>query len=779
MTVNELTERQRHFLARRLDDVDLSVRASNCLKNINIKYVSELFQYSATDLMRIPNFGKKSLREIEAVFEAEGLTLGHSLPADFIQQQAIAPGTEVKPEKLNGTIELSAEQKAFLAMPLSEFLFSSRVSNFFKRSNLRRVGDLAILGPEQVKKAQGLGRTSRAELIAFLDSHRITQGIRIPEWTEQVAASWAEQHSIVNIARLTLDPYLYSDAIPKSLDWELSALTKLALGANQERNARIVCRFFGFEGTGRKTLEEVGVEYNITRERVRQIVVQFSRRVRGKHVHLPLLNLARSVIEHELPALESDIVSSLCKEHIVTKSFDCSGILAAVSLFDPPTPLRVVSIEGLRVVGDAPTLDSVKRAPAIARTIVSALGCGHLEHVMGDLEIAYDQKAACKVVSALLESIPGLNWLDAQREWFTIADAKRNRLANIIRKVLFVSPDISLSEMRGALQRVHRLGGFSPPRAILREFCKTLAFCRVVDDRILATEDLPSQVTLGEIEQRMFEVLREFGPAMHVAAFRDECLRRGVNTNSFSVYLGNSPILCRLAPETYALVGASISPGEIDDLRLQKVARAPVMLDHGWLGDGRLWLSYRLNLSNIRAGVFSVPSGMRSIVDGEYFIQSADTGSRSSIVIGAGRLSGLRRPLAILGAEDGDTVRLVLDPRNRQAEMSFAEQFPETTTEKSIESTFQDVADLNDNNQTVGPIEITEHAQESTEWQPISAAPALRDLEVRLADSSGRYALLFPCKLLSDGTWINSWLQTPLGTVPIEWREWTESPFEF
>jgi Sigma-70, region 4 len=160
------------------------------------------------------------------------------------------------------------------------------------------------------------------------------------------------------------------------------------MGAAQERNTRIVCRFFGFDGTGRKTLEEVGAENNITRERVRQITTRFSRSVRGKRVHVPLVRLARSIIEHELPALERDVIEVLRKESIITGEFDCTGILAAVSLFDKPTPLRVTNIEGLGVVGNATTLDSLKRAPAIARAIVSAFGCGHIEHVMGDIEVA-------------------------------------------------------------------------------------------------------------------------------------------------------------------------------------------------------------------------------------------------------------------------------------------------------------------------------------------------------------------------------------------------------
>ena len=544
---------------------------------------------------------------------------------------------------------------------------------------------------------------------------------------------------------------------------------------------RIVCRFYGFDGTGRKTLEEVGAEYQVTRERIRQISEKFSRRVRGKRVNSPVLHRARSVLERKLPALEQDIQKTLREENIITEYFDCTGLLAALSIFDQPSLLRITNLEGVRVVGGLQTLDALKRAPAIARTIVSASGCGHLEHVMGDMEIATEQMAARHVALTLLESLAGLSWLNEQKEWFTIADAKRNRLANIIRKILFVSPDVSLSEMRGALQRVRRLAGFSPPRAILRAFCKTLPFCRVNEDedRVKATTEFAHEVILGDNEMCLFEVLRDFGPAMHISAIRNECLRRGMNANSFYVYLGNSPIVCRLAPQMYALVGALILPGTIENLQLQKTSRAPVRLDNGWLSDGRLWLSYRLNVSNIRAGAFSMPSGMREIADGEYFIQSADTGSRNAIMIEAGRLSGLRRPLAILGAEEDDIVRLILDPRTRQAEVTFSEDFLETAIEHLAEPPFRYATTSNGNARETIPIEPTQAVQEHAEWQPISTAPTNKDLEVRLADSSGRYALLFPCRHLPDGAWLNSWLLTPLAATPVEWREWTEKPFEF
>ncbi len=67
-----------------------------------------------------------------------------------------------------------------------------------------------------------------------------------------------------------------------------------------------------------------------------------------------------------------------------------------------------------------------------------------------------------------------------------------------------------------------------------------------------------------------------------------------------------------------------------------------------------------------------------------------------------------------------------------------------------------------------------QNKSDPAEWQPILTAPIDRDLEVRVADSMGHYALMCPCKFIPEQGWINSWLQTPLLHDPVEWREWSE-----
>lgn len=67
-------------LLKKVEELELSVRSANCLKNENILYIGDLVQKSENEMLKTPNFGRKSLNEIKEVLETMGLTLGMSIP---------------------------------------------------------------------------------------------------------------------------------------------------------------------------------------------------------------------------------------------------------------------------------------------------------------------------------------------------------------------------------------------------------------------------------------------------------------------------------------------------------------------------------------------------------------------------------------------------------------------------------------------------------------------------------------------------------------------------
>jgi DNA-directed RNA polymerase subunit alpha len=68
-------------LARPVDELELSVRASHCLKAANIRTIADLVVRTESEMLQFPNFGKKSLDEIKVILESMGLSLGMKLPA--------------------------------------------------------------------------------------------------------------------------------------------------------------------------------------------------------------------------------------------------------------------------------------------------------------------------------------------------------------------------------------------------------------------------------------------------------------------------------------------------------------------------------------------------------------------------------------------------------------------------------------------------------------------------------------------------------------------------
>ncbi len=78
-------------LLKKVDELELSVRSANCLKNDNLVYIGDLIQKSEAEMLRTPNFGRKSLNEIKEVLAQMGLHLGMEVqgwPPENIEELA-------------------------------------------------------------------------------------------------------------------------------------------------------------------------------------------------------------------------------------------------------------------------------------------------------------------------------------------------------------------------------------------------------------------------------------------------------------------------------------------------------------------------------------------------------------------------------------------------------------------------------------------------------------------------------------------------------------------
>jgi DNA-directed RNA polymerase subunit alpha len=79
-TTESDTNQLNRYLLKKVDELELSVRSANCLKNDNIIYIGDLVGKSEAEMLRTPNFGRKSLNEIKEVLSSMGLRLGMDIP---------------------------------------------------------------------------------------------------------------------------------------------------------------------------------------------------------------------------------------------------------------------------------------------------------------------------------------------------------------------------------------------------------------------------------------------------------------------------------------------------------------------------------------------------------------------------------------------------------------------------------------------------------------------------------------------------------------------------
>ena len=86
-------------LKRSVDELELSVRSYNCLKNANIRNIGELVQKSEAEMLKTRNFGRKSLNEIKEILETLSLNLGMKLEDDVLAELAKADVVQSEPEE--------------------------------------------------------------------------------------------------------------------------------------------------------------------------------------------------------------------------------------------------------------------------------------------------------------------------------------------------------------------------------------------------------------------------------------------------------------------------------------------------------------------------------------------------------------------------------------------------------------------------------------------------------------------------------------------------------
>lgn len=146
-----------------VSDFELSVRARNCLKKMNIRTLGDLTRVTEQQLLSSKNFGETSLQEIQEMMSSKGLRLGQSLEPGAMNDHRYRPHQA-----------LSEQEQAVLNKSVSELNLSVRARKCMNRLGINSLGDLVQRSADELLEAKNFGQTSLNEVRDKLAQYGLT-----------------------------------------------------------------------------------------------------------------------------------------------------------------------------------------------------------------------------------------------------------------------------------------------------------------------------------------------------------------------------------------------------------------------------------------------------------------------------------------------------------------------------------------------------------------------------------------------------------------------------
>lgn len=432
----------------------------------------------------------------------------------------------------------------------------------------------------------------------------------------------------------------------------------------KSRNRDFTVRLLGWDGNGGQTLESIGLEFGVTRERIRQISQHHKDRLQEKPPYLPILDRTIEVIATHAPILETKIAEILIEKRLVKSMFKISGILDAAETAGRECPFIIEFGDGQPYIVPRDMEGVTKHILQVTRKAISHWGVTTIEDVAAQASNVVGKKVFSEFVSTVVSAQVGFSWLDITSGWFWLNSTARNALLTQIEKVLSVCKRIHISELRAGVSRHHRREGFAPPQRVLLALCEKTGGCKIEGSFVVADPPLHYGEILSQTEKIIVEVLKKKGPLMERQKLENLSVAGGIKRDTFYIHLTYSPALARLAPGVYGIRGVDVNPGQAEALVVQR-RKTRVLADYGWLQDGRIFLSYKLSEGSIANGIVSVPSKMKQYLQGIYELRAADGQPMGQLSIKESQAWGLGPMFRRRGGDIGDALRMLFDLKTK------------------------------------------------------------------------------------------------------------------
>jgi hypothetical protein len=437
------------------------------------------------------------------------------------------------------------------------------------------------------------------------------------------------------------------------------------------RAVAAIVDYLGWNGEGVRREHPLSGPSGRANESVEKIIDRAIRRLRGNGFIPEAVLRSIAVAEQSLPILESELCEALLNAKLCFVRFSCEALVSAAAVFTETPPFELVRFGSKDGLVKSGTADEINHLALIAENLMHFRGCANVLELTDRAREIFGPNTSQNFTEAIIRTGPRFEWLDQDGGWFWYMPNRSrgsNRLIDQIKQIIAATPSISLRELRAAIRRDHRRGGFAPPLKVLASVCKRLFFIRIDGDTVTRIPSMPQwDEALGPHEATLVSILQASAPLLRREELVARCRQRGMKENTIKQLMSHSAILTMPVPGMYALIGATVAAGQDDAPAPHPVEAVSTNGVHGRLLDGRVFLAWKLDSSALRNGVLRVPEPVSSLVQGDYRLKAV-TGRELGILqvrqLACWDVRGLLRYAA---GDVDDTLIIVLDPRGQDA----------------------------------------------------------------------------------------------------------------
>jgi hypothetical protein len=656
----------RHISLKRLG---LSVRASNCLRVQKISTVAQLIDLRADTILSWQNAGKKTLEELRQVLARLGLNLAGELPqperqdhrfvAEIVSAEA-AQSEKDKDERPTALHAVSDPLQRALVTPVDLLHLSVRAEHGIKALKVKYLGELAQLRLQDIVAVRSIGRKTAREIERALREFGLRFGIEVTDWSRERASDLYQQFKEeIEGKQCKKDESLLNSFGPQPvcLEDELLRIAKALEPGG--RNARLLLDFWGWGGQGSRTLESVGQQYKLTRERVRQIQARALKRLASRSFPVPFATKAIGVLGAAVPDVESALSQTVAEAGVSRAHFHPSGLEIAAHHLGLRWPFASVAIGSDKALTYANDAEALSKSHQLLRRRTSEQGCANITALAAELGI---EGTKTNGLSRILNIDGHTVWLDSDKEWLYTTSSARNRLYNLCGKIFGVTEKVHLSELRRAVSKSRRLA-MCPPQGILAAFIERCGLSHVENGIAIAVPGAGIPPAPGSAEACMVRVLNTYGPVMDGEDFAEKCIAEGLNATTVYIYRLISPLISSLGRNVFCRVGAEVPPGSVESVIAGR-RTTPLAYDHGWTVKGNLWFGLELSRQQLVAGGFRLNTFVRDFVQGEWEVLLPNGTSFETVTAREMFIWSFRKQLKLLGAEPGDLATFEFNLKN-------------------------------------------------------------------------------------------------------------------